>query len=159
MGEVAETIGDIAGAIGRGLVAGLAGTAAMTVAQTIEMKIQEREPSDTPAEGLAKALPVEVPEDTKEKQKLSQLAHFAYGTTWGVPLALMRESGIPGLTATAGHFGAVWSAAMIMLPKMDLAPPVSEWDLKTLLTDGLHHAIYAAATGLTYHCITRNNRE
>ena len=158
MSNLAANIGDIAGAVGKGLFAGLVGTVAMTVGQTIEMKLTGREASATPAEGVEKALPIKAPEEKEEKLKLAQLSHFAYGTCWGVPLALLHKTGLPVPAATLGQFGAVWGTAMIMLPKMNLAPPVREWDAKTLLTDGLHHAIYAAAAGATYYAISRDDR-
>ncbi len=39
------TMGDVAGAVGRGLFAGAVGTAAMTVSSTLEMKLRGREES------------------------------------------------------------------------------------------------------------------
>src|SRR5690554_5822527 len=128
MSNLAANIGDIAGAVGKGLFAGLVGTVAMTVGQTIEMKLTGREASTTPAEGVEKALPIKAPEEKEEKLKLAQLSHVAYGTCWGVPLALLHKTGLPVPAATFGQFGAVWGTAMIMLPKMNLAPPVREWD-------------------------------
>ena len=55
-----------------------------------------------------------------------------------------------GLPATALHLGAVWGAALVMLPKMNLAPPVREWGGKQLVIDLAQHAAYALAAGYTY---------
>ncbi|MEX2396793.1 MAG: hypothetical protein WD491_07200 [Balneolales bacterium] len=153
--NTADNIGDFASAMGRGLVAGLAGTIAMTIVQMIEMKIMNRPGSTVPADGLEKMLPVKAPEDEKEKMKLAQMVHFAYGTTWGIPLAVMDQAGIARTLASISHFGAVWGTALIMLPKQNLAPPISEWDSQTLLLDAIHHAVYATAAGFTYHAISR----
>lgn len=156
--KLAESIGDFASAIGRGLFAGLAGTAAMTIVQMIEMKIMKRPGSTVPADGLEKVMPVKAPEDQKEKMKLAQMVHFAYGTTWGIPLGIMDQAGIHNTLASISHFGAVWGTALTLLPKQNLSPPISEWDKQTLLLDAMHHAVYATAAGLTYHVISRKSK-
>lgn len=147
--------GDYAGAVGRGLFAGLAGTAIMTVGQMIEMKITQRPGSTVPAEGVEKVMPVKAPKSKQDKMKLAQMTHFAYGTAWGIPLGVMNQAGIPAVLASISHFGAVWGTALTMLPKQNLAPPVTEWDSKTILIDVMHHGIYALAAGLTYHAISK----
>ncbi|MEX2632850.1 MAG: hypothetical protein WD267_02370 [Balneolales bacterium] len=151
----AEKIGNIAGAIGRGLFAGFAGTVAMTIVQVIEMKITKRSGSTVPADGLEKIMPLKAPENEAEKMKLAQITHFAYGTAWGIPLGIVNHAGISATLASISHFGAVWGTAMILLPKQNLAPPITEWDTQTILTDAMHHMVYASVAGLTYHAITR----
>jgi hypothetical protein len=49
-------LGEVAAAIGKGLVAGAAGTAAMTVSSALEMKARGRKPSSAPAEAATEAL-------------------------------------------------------------------------------------------------------
>ena len=156
-GEVAQEVGFVAGAVGRGLLAGLVGTAAITVSQMIEMKITGREGSQTPAEAVEKVLPVETESD-EQKEKLSNLAHWAYGTSWGTVRGLLDEAGIHGWAATAIHFSAITATAMVMLPGLKVAPPVKEWGKEQIATDMLHHAVYALAAGLVYDSIKRPSR-
>jgi len=65
----------------------------------------------------------------------------------------MSLAGLKGWPATLAHFTAVWGGSMIMLPKLELAPPVQERPPKTLLIEGLHHAIYAAVAGCVFDAI------
>ena len=153
--HTAWLIGDLAGAIGRGLLAGLAGTAAMTLCQMAEMKVTGRKGSAAPAEALEKTLPVKAPDKEEEKMKLAELVHYTYGTSWGIPLGIMGHAGLRAVPATLSHFGAVWGTALIMLPKLGLAPPVTEWSAKDLITDVAHHIVYASAAGAAYFCISR----
>ncbi|MEX0771872.1 MAG: hypothetical protein WEB89_02970 [Balneolales bacterium] len=148
-----EAIGNLAGAMGRGLLSGLAGTAAMTVVQMIEMNITGREGSTVPADAIEKVMPFKAPENKEEKMKLAQLVHFAYGTTWGIPLGVMQWVGITGTTACLTHFGAVWGAAQAMLPKLDLSPPITEWSNEQIASDVFHHAVYTSVASLTFHAI------
>lgn len=151
--EVMRT--EIAGAFGRGLVAGLVGTAVMTVVQTIEMKVRDREPSTAPAEAVKKLFGVE-PRDEQAEQRLAQVVHFAYGTAWGGVRGLLDVAGLGRVGGPIAHFLAVWGAAGVMLPALDLAPPPTEWSKEELATDALHHAVYAAATSATYAWLDRS---
>ena len=40
-----------------------------------------------------------------------------------------------------------------MLPKLDVAPPVTMWGREEVAIDVGHHAVYAAATGLAYELL------
>lgn len=156
--KAAHETGNLAGAIGRGLLAGLAGAAAMTISQMIEMQITKREPSNTPANGVDKVLPVNAPENEEEKAKLSKMTHFIYGTVWGAPLGILNFSGLKGIQASTIHLAAVWGTAAIMLPKLNLAPPVNKWSKKQIAVDLLHHSVYALAAGLTYAAISKKHK-
>ncbi|HXD77126.1 MAG TPA: hypothetical protein VN616_04925 [Puia sp.] len=139
-------------AVGVGLLAGLAGTVAITVSQTIEMKLSKRGPSTVPADAAGKALDIR-PTSQEAKSRLSHQVHWAYGTGAGVTRGLMSLAGLKGWPATLAHFSAIWTGSMLILPALDLAPPVQERKPGPLLIDGLHHAVYAAAAGIVFDAI------
>ena len=148
----------LADGIGKGLFAGLAGTLAITASQTIEMKLRHRAPSDSPAEAAGKVLGVQPRSDT-EKKKFSQIVHFGYGTAWGAVRGALAASGLPSPVATAIHFAAIFGSAMIMLPALKVAPPVSEWGTEEIAIDGLHHLVYALATGAAYDSLAKEEAQ
>ena len=135
--------------IGKGLFAGFAGTLAITTSQKIEMKIRGRAPSDSPAEAAGKVLGVQ-PSGEEEKKRFSQIVHFGYGTAWGAVRGILAAAGVPPPLATALHFAAIFGTAMVMLPALKVAPPVSEWGAESIAIDSLHHLVYALATGAAY---------
>jgi hypothetical protein len=139
-------------AIGVGLLAGLAGTAAITLSQMIEMKITGRKPSTTPEKAVEKTLDIGAVSEEK-KEKVSKEVHWVYGTTWGISRGLMRLAGLKGWVATLTHFSAVWGTSLVMLPALGLSRPVQEQEVKPMLIDALHHAVYATATGLVVDAI------
>lgn len=141
--------GDVASAIGKGVVSGLVGTAVLTVAQRIEMALSGREGSSAPAKAVEKVLDLE-PRSEKAEERLSSLSHWAYGTSWGAVRGLLSAAGLRGPAATVTHFGLVWGAALGMLPALGIAPPATEWEKEQVLQDAGFHALYAVATGLAY---------
>jgi hypothetical protein len=140
--------------IGKGLVAGAIGTAAMTVSSALEAKLRRREGSDAPAEAAGKVLGVQ-PRDPEGRARFSNAVHWAYGTGWGAVRGLLGALGQRGAPAAAEHFALVWGSAQVMLPSLEVAPPPWRWGPEELAIDGLHHAIYAGATGLAYELIDR----
>jgi hypothetical protein len=157
--EIAHGTGGVASALGRGFAAGLAGTAAMTAVQKIEMEISNREASSAPAEAVEKVLDVEPETETEAaEERLAQLTHWAYGGAWGAFRGLLDVAGLRGPAATAVHFAAVWGGAMVMLPRLGLAPPVKEWGGKQIAKDALFHAVYAVAAGQAYDRMSANGR-
>lgn len=141
-------LGAIGAAIGKGLVAGAAGTLAITVSQMIEMKITKRKPSDAPAKAVKKTLHIEA--EPGNKSTLSDEVHWVYGTSWGAFRGLLSLAGLNGFAATAAHLAAIWGTALTIEPQLDLAPPVTEWEPKTIAVDFFHHAVYAVVAGLVY---------
>jgi|GEM_PF-408666 len=141
--------------LGIGLVAGLVGTAAITVSQLIEMRIRGRKPSTTPLKAVAKVFAFH-PDDAAAETRLSTLVHWGYGTTWGAARGLMTVFGLRGPWADVLHWGAVQGTALVMLPGLKVAPPVREWGAKDILVEGLHHAVYATAVGLTSDALCRS---
>lgn len=146
------TLNEVAAALGRGIVAGLAGTAAMTLSSTLEMKMNGREASDAPSKAAGRALGVQ-PRNQVGKERFGQLVHWGYGTTWGIARGLIALTGLRGAAASALHFAAVWGAAQVLLPSLDVAPPATEWPPEEIATDVLHHVVYAAVTGAVYDFI------
>jgi hypothetical protein len=147
-------LGDIAAAFGTGIFAGVAGTAAMTISSTIEMKVRGRPASSTPALAAAKVLGIE-PVDEEAKERFSNLVHWGYGTAWGGARGLLAAAGLSGPAATAVHLGAVWGSEQVMLPALGVTPPLTEWGVKEVVIDALHHMVYAGATGVAYSLLDR----
>lgn len=148
--RVTRTLAD---AVGRGLAAGLIGTAAMTVSSTLEMKLNKRDASTAPADAAATVLGVH-PTDEGE-QRFNTLAHWGYGTAWGTVRGLLGLLPVPPTAATALHLGAVWGTEQAVLPALEVGSPVWKYGGKAVATDSLHHAVYAAATGLAYEWLRR----
>ena len=148
-----KTASKLARAIGKGVVAGFAGTAAMTVSSTLEAKLRGRAFSDAPARATAKVLGIKEFEDVRAKARFSDLSHWGYGTGWGIARALMREFGLGARAATPAHFAAIWGSALVTLPALEIAPPVVFWQKQEIAIDVLHHAVYAAATGIAYELL------
>ncbi len=142
-------VGDVAGAVGKGLFAGAAGTALMTVSSTLEMRLRGREASSTPARAAGKVLGVE-PTGEKEKARFSNLVHWGYGTQWGAVRGLIGAAGLHGPAAAAAHFATVWGTELVMLPSLGVASPPWQWGAKELAIDAFHHAVYATGTSVAY---------
>ena len=62
-------------------------------------------------------------------------------------------SGITQRQATLAHGAAIYGAAQVTLPALEIAPPSIFWGAKEIAIDALHHAVYAAATGVAYRAI------
>ena len=144
-----NTLGEFGSVIGKGLLAGLAATAAITLSQMIEMKITGRKPSEAPVK-IAKEITGIKPQNEAQKEKVSHEIHWAYGTSWGIARGIIGLTGLKGVPAAIVHFGAIWGTSMIILPKFNASPPITEEDSQAIAIDGLHHAVYAVTAGLVY---------
>lgn len=142
------TMAQVAAGTGIGIIAGLVGTVVMTAAQMIEMQFSGRKPSDTPYKAVKKTFGIETKTD-EAKELVSNLTHFAYGTTWGIPRGLMATFGINGIAGTTMHFGALWGTELSLLPAMDVMEPVTTWKSKAIAEDALFHGVYAITAGIT----------
>jgi hypothetical protein len=145
----------IAEGIGKGVLAGTAGTAAMTLSSTLEAKLRRREFSTAPAKAAAKALGIETFEDGTAYSRFSNLVHWGYGTGWGVARGVMRAIGISPAFATPAHFAVLWGSAAYTLPKFEVAPPVTEWDIEDIAIDVFHHLVYVGAAAAAYELLER----
>jgi hypothetical protein len=143
-------IDTLATAIGRGLVAGVAGTAAMTVSSTLEARLRRRAPSTAPARATAKVLGIREFDSDLAQARWNDLSHWGYGTGWGVLRGLLGATPMSWRAATLAHGAAIYGAAQVTLPALDIAPPSIFWGAKEIAIDALHHAVYAAAAGLAY---------
>ena len=143
----AETI---ANSIGKGLVAGLAGTAAMTASSTLEARLRGRPPGTTPARATAKLLGITAFADDVAQARFNDLAHWGYGTAWGILRGLLGAARLPPRTATAAHGAAVWGSAQVMLPALEITPPSIFWGAEEVAVDAFHHAVYAVAASIAY---------
>jgi hypothetical protein len=143
----------IAGRLARGLAAGAIGTAAMTVSSTVEMRLRGREGSTAPADAAMKVLGIEGFCDDDATSRFSTAVHWAYGTAWGLPRALLDAAGLSPAAATAAHGGALWGSEQAMLPALGVAPPLWEWGAVEVAIDALHHVVYTAATSLAYEAL------
>jgi hypothetical protein len=149
-----ETVATVGEAIGKGLIAGFAGTAAMTVSSTLEAKLRGRAPSSAPARATAKMLGIKEFEDGIAQARFNDLSHWGYGTSWGVLRGLLGATGMSPKTATAAHGAAIYGAAQVTLPALEIAPPSVFWAKEEIAIDAFHHAVYATATGVAYELIT-----
>jgi hypothetical protein len=150
-------VSEIPAEIGKGLVAGFLGTAAMTVSSTLEAKLRGRAPSSAPARATAKMLGIKEFEDGVAQARFNDLSHWGYGTGWGILRGLLGGTGMRPKTATALHGAAIYGAAQVTLPALEIAPPAIFWPKEEIAIDAFHHAVYAAATGLAYQLIARRN--
>src|SRR5687767_10791321 len=146
-------VSTVASAVGKGLAAGLAGTAAMTISSTLEARIRGRAPSSAPARATAKMLGIKEFEDDIAKARFNDLSHWGYGTGWGVVRGLLAATGMTPKAATAAHGAAIYGAAQVTLPALEIAPPAIFWPKEEIAIDAFHHGVYAAATGMAYELI------
>ena len=140
----------VANSIGKGVVAGVVGTAAMTISSTLEAKLRGRAPSSAPARATAKVLGIKEFEDEIAEARFNDLSHWGYGTSWGVLRGLLDAAGLSPRAATAAHGAAIYGAAQVTLPALDIAPPSVFWGKEEVAIDAFHHLVYAVATGAAY---------
>jgi hypothetical protein len=143
----------LADSVGTGLLAGFAGTAAMTVSSTVEARLRGRAASSAPARATAKVLGIKEFEDDRAEARFSDLSHWGYGTGWGIVRGLLAATGMSPRAATAAHGAAIYGAAQVTLPALEVAPPVVFWSPQEIAIDAFHHAVYAAATGAAYELL------
>jgi hypothetical protein len=139
--------------VGKGLVAGFVGTAAMTVSSSLEAKLRGRQPSSAPARATAKMLGIKEFEDGIAAARFNDLSHWGYGTGWGVVRGLLAATGMSPRAATAAHGAAIYGAAQVTLPVLEIAPPVVFWAKEEIAIDAFHHMVYAASSGLAYELL------
>jgi hypothetical protein len=70
---------------------------------------------------------------------------------------LLAAAGLSPKAATIAHGAAIYGAAQVTLPALEIAPPSIFWGKKEIAIDAFHHTVYAAATGLAYALIERRN--
>jgi hypothetical protein len=55
---------------------------------------------------------------------------------------LLRAAGLPPKVATAIHGAAVWGSEQVILPVLDVAPPVTMWGRTEIAIDAWHHLVH-----------------
>jgi hypothetical protein len=95
------------------------------------------------------------PVDEGAEARFSNIVHWGYGTAWGGMRGLLAAAGLSGTAATAAHLAAVWGSEQVMLPALDVAPPLTEWGAQEVAIDAFHHLVYASATGVAYSLLDR----
>jgi hypothetical protein len=145
-------LGYVAAQAGVGVAAGLVGTAAMTASTMIEMRLTGRSASPTPARAVSKVLGIK-PEGEKQEKRLNNLTHWAYGTSWGAVRGIFGCLSCPAPAASAAHLAAVWGTGQIVLPALEVAPPITQWGARQVAADVVHHLVYATATSTTYELL------
>jgi hypothetical protein len=123
----------------------------MTASSTIEMRVRDRAASSAPEDAAEKVLGVAPSAGSEER--FASAVHWTYGIGWGAARGVLAALGFKGPTATLLHFTVVWGSALVMLPKLDVAPPVREWGVPELAIDAMHHGVYAAATAVAYRML------
>jgi hypothetical protein len=147
------TVTTLANSIGKGLVAGFVGTTAMTVSSTIEARLRHRAASSAPARATAKMLGIKEFEDDIAKARFNDLSHWGYGTSWGILRGLLALTGMSPKAASAVHGAAIYGAAQVTLPALEIAPPSVFWAKEEIAIDAFHHVVYATATGIAYELL------
>jgi hypothetical protein len=150
-------VATVASSVGKGLVAGFIGTAAMTASSTIEARLRHRAASNAPARATAKVLGIREFEDEIAEARFNDLSHWGYGTSWGVVRGLLDAFGLSPRAATAAHGAAIYGAAQVTLPALEIAPPSIFWGKEEVAIDAFHHLVYAGATGLAYELLLNRN--
>lgn len=149
----------LADGIGTGAVAGVVGTAVMTVSSTVEARLRGREASTAPARAAERVLGIERFATPAAEYRFSTLVHWGYGTGWGVARGLLGAFGVHGAVATPVHLAGMWGSAVVMLPALGVAPPVTRWGNQEVGIDLFHHLVYACATSVTYELLARGRAD
>ncbi len=156
-------LGTVAGQLGRGLVAGAFGTLAITSASTVDQLVteiiharSEKRPPDLDigkaivkpwsfsADVVSKVLGIR-PTDAAHERKLSILAHWGYGSAWGLGLAAIGALRPPRVVSMGALLVGQLGAEMIVMPAFNLFPPPTKWGRRAVVSSAYQHAIYALA--------------
>jgi hypothetical protein len=120
----------------------------------VEARLRGRPLSTAPARATAKVLGIREFDSDLAQARWNDLSHWGYGTGWGVLRGLLGATPMSPRAATLAHGAAIYGAAQVTLPALEIAPPSIFWGATEIAIDALHHAVYATATGLAYRLIT-----
>ncbi len=141
--SIVNSVSTAAARAGKGALAGVLATAAMTASSTAEMKLRGRSASDAPSKAAGRVLGVQ-PRNPEGAARFGNFVHWSYGTGWGAVGGILHGPLEPAV-ATLTHFGSVWGTEVMMLPALDVAPPLPEWGEREIAIDIFHHAVYVVA--------------
>jgi len=138
-------------------IAGFLGTVVMTAGQEIQIRITKRPISYTPAIAFFKIFRLDFDAlGNRAKGVASYAVHFAYGTAWGFPLALLYLAGFTDFIPTLiAYFLIVWIQGLVIVPLLGIAGPPWTWGLKANLFEVFFKALYTTA-GLIFFMILLN---
>jgi hypothetical protein len=72
--------------------------------------------------------------------------HWAYGSSWGLPLAALDRRVARAPVITGAAFGlSVWSSSLVELPLLQVAEPVWRQRASQAATDAGFHLVYGLA--------------
>lgn len=87
---------------------------------------------------------------------VSTLAHWSYGTGWGVAYGILAGSLRQPRAWYGLPFGAtVWASGYVVLPEAGLYKPIWEYDSATLARDLADHLAYGASTAAMFSALAR----
>jgi hypothetical protein len=152
------------------------GTLSITVASTIDQLATEvahaRKEKRAPHLDLANA--IESPwsfsadvvskvfgiaaKDEEHKRRLSIMAHWGYGSTWGLSLAAMRALGVRGVAAIGTLLAGQLGAEMVVMPALKFFSSPTKWGRRALVSSVYQHAIYAVASVAAFEWLRRRPR-
>jgi len=146
------------GAVAHGLVAAAVGTAAMTSVQTAYLKRSGAKPSSAPGEMGQRIVKGVLRRRVARRHRdaLNQAMHALYGTSWGLPFGLVVGSlrQRPRASTSGGTLGvAAWTASLVGLPALGLAPAPWQQSPGALTSDLSLHLVYGAATGAAHRAL------
>lgn len=162
-GVVGQIAGDAAGQLGRGFIAGAFGTLSITVASTVDKLLTEishaQKEKRAPDIDLGKAIVSPwsfsadvvgkvfgiTPKDAEHERRLSVMAHWEYGSTWGLSLPVLHALGVRGVAAIGAVLAGQLGAEMFVMPAFGLFSPPTKWGRRAVVSSVYQHAIYAAA--------------
>ena len=124
----------------------------------IMAEASDKVPAGLPADATAKLLGIKEFVDDGAKARFSNLVHWGYGTGWGAARGVLRALGLSAAASTPAHFVSIWGSALVMLPALDVAPPVWRWGRTDVAIDVFHHAVYVAAAALAYEALDSQDR-
>jgi ABC-type nitrate/sulfonate/bicarbonate transport system permease component len=86
----------------------------------------------------------------------STLAHWCYGSAWGIGYGILAGSLRQSRAWYGLPFGAtVWASGYAVLPEAGLYKPIWEYDRATLARDLTSHLAYGASTGAAFCAVAR----
>lgn len=127
----------------RGLLAGAIGVAAMTLAEKFEQAATGRPNSYVPAHTLERLLGLTTKPDA-ERLWMNWAMHWGQGMALGAVRSLMASQGIRGPVGSFLHL----NHDQTLENATGVGAPPWTWPVDEQVTDLLHKAIYAYATGV-----------
>ena len=145
----------------KGCLAGLAGALAIRLSTQITAPIPppgapvgESDPRYLFVEKVSSCLfEKEMPDP--ERRSWAELAHWAYGSLWGMLYGVLQSSlRLPSLLHGLLLGTIAWVAGPLFLgPAMRLVPPPRPSPLSQTMTGWVHHAVFGVTTAVVYRLL------